>query len=150
MGAVHQLGPGGGAGDGRFFPYYNARCIPPLVHAAEVLDDRGLREAAERVLEFVEACRNPDGSWPQIVYRGGGRAEWPHWHAGVADILLAYRSLGRPIPEAALERLLESQHPSGAFPTAFGFGSQISQGRPRSRPNHRDVTPVAGWADKVF
>lgn len=149
-GAVHQYAPGAQQGDGRFFPYYNARCIPPLVMAAEVLAEARYLEAAKKILSLIEKMMQPDGSWPQIVYASGKQADWPRWLAGTADILLAYRALDKALPARALKRLLDSQSASGAFPTAHGFEQQIAQRLPDPTPHYRDVTPVVGWNDKVF
>lgn len=148
-GAIHQYAADTRRGDGRFFPYYAARCVPALVQASTLFHDLRYRRAAEQILAFLEATRAADGSWPQVVYRVG-RADWPRWLAGSADILLAYVSLSELLPEAALERLLESQHPNGSFPTAQGFSSQLGQGAPGPVPDYRDVTPVVGWNDKVL
>jgi hypothetical protein len=153
-GAIHQgiyLRQGNTwQGNGRFFPYYNARCIPPLVLAAQCFGKVQYLESAQAILAFIKKTMQPDGSWPQVVYTNGKRAVWPCWYAGVADILLAFVALGEPVPEVALERLLQSQLPSGAFPTAHGFSAQISQKLPLAEADYRDVTPVVGWNDKVF
>ena len=149
-GAVHQYAPNRGNGDGRFFPYYNARCIPPLVIAAELLDRPSYLETARDILGFIKMTMHEDGSWPQVLYGNGARAKWPRWVAGVADILLAYEYLAEPIPEVAFTRLLEHQLPTGGFPTAAGFGAQIGQGLAQSTPDYRDVVPVVGWNDKAL
>ncbi|MER3478955.1 MAG: hypothetical protein C4327_00305 [Meiothermus sp.] len=141
-GAIHQYGPTATRGDGRFFPYYQSRCIPPLVEGARVLGEPRYLEAARQILGFIERTREPDGGWPMILYQGGGRVERPRWIAANADVLLAYRALGEPPPEAALHRLLEAQLKSGGFPTAEGFGGD--------QPTPHDLIPVAGWNDKVF
>jgi uncharacterized protein YyaL (SSP411 family) len=121
-GATHQYGPTATQGDGRFFPYYQSRCIPPLVEGARVLGEPRYLEAARQILGFIERTRETDGGWPMILYRGGARVERPRWIAANADVLLAYRALGEPLPEAVLNRLLEAQLKSGGFPTAEGFG----------------------------
>lgn len=149
-GAVHQYGPRASRGDGRFFPYYNARCIPPLVEGAQILGDERYLDAALRILAFIERELADDGSWPQVVYASGARADWPRWCAGSGDVLLAFHVLHRRMPSVTLERLLACQRPSGAFPTAAGFGRRI---RPRLKsdlPDHRDAIPAAGWNDKAF
>jgi uncharacterized protein YyaL (SSP411 family) len=153
-GAIHQYAANAQRGDGRFFPYYNARCIPPLVMGAQVLAENRYQEAAELTLSFLDATMNPDGSWPQIVYEGGARANWARWFAGTADTLLAYHALGKPLPAGALARVLSAQLASGGFMTAEGFASQISQRdisqRANAALNYRDVMPVVGWNDKVL
>jgi hypothetical protein len=141
-GATHQYGPTATQGDGRFFPYYQSRCIPPLVEGARVLGEPRYLEAARQILGFIERTRETDGGWPMILYRGGARVERPRWIAANADVLLAYRALGEPLPEAVLNRLLEAQLKSGGFPTAHGFGGD--------RPSPHDLIPVVGWNDKVF
>lgn len=143
-GAVHQYAPGGLGGDGRFFPYYNARCIPPLLRAAEVLGDDSYRHAALAIIEFLDATMHADGSWPQIVYARGRVADGPRWMAGVADILRSYWLTGAAVPRRALERLLQGQLASGAFATADGFGGMAEM------PDWHDLVPVAGWNDKAF
>ena len=148
-GAVHQYAPGGAAGDGRFFPYYNARCVPALVLGADVLGDERYLDAARGIRSFIDRTMHHDGSWPQIVYANGRRAAWPRWLAGTADILLAYGSLGEAMPDVALRRLLDSQLPSGGFRTATGFQAQIRQAAP-SASDYRDVVPVVGWNDKAL
>lgn len=150
QGAIHQYAPDVGRGDGRFFPFYNARCVPPLLLGARLLEDSRFEDAAFSTLDFLRRTMTPAGSWPQIVYESSGRADWPQWFAGGADILFAFLALNVPLPKTALGRLLASQLPSGAFPTAHGFSSQISQRSPGKLPNHRDITPVVGWNDKVF
>jgi hypothetical protein len=150
-GAIHQYAPGAGKGDGRFFPYYAARCVPPLLQAYETFADTRYLEAARLTLEFLKRSMAKDGSWPQIIYDNSKQASWPRWCAGVADILLAFKVLNEPIPNVALERILASQLKSGGFPTAYGFASQVSQREPKSSvPDYRDVTPVVGWNDKLF
>jgi hypothetical protein len=149
-GAIHQYAPGAGPGDGRFFPYYAARCVPPLLQGYEVFADSRYLEAARLTLEFIKNSMADDGSWPQIIYDSGQPASWPRWLAGAADILLAFRVLNEALPEVALERILSSQLKSGGFPTAYGFASQISQRVPGELADYRDVTPVVGWNDKLF
>jgi hypothetical protein len=149
-GAVHQYAPDGVRGDDRFFPYYNARCVPPLLEAAATLGDDRYRTAAEGVLDFLARTVTPEGAWPQIVYRQGRPMSWPRWLAGAGDILLAFHAADRPLPAGSLERLLASQLPSGGFPTGEGFTSQRSQARPTDPPDFRDLVPVAGWNDKTF
>lgn len=141
-GATHQYGPAATRGDGRFFPYYQSRCIPPLVEGARLLGDPRYLEAARQIFGFIERTREPDGGWPMILYTQAERIRRPRWIAANADVLLAYRALGEPLPKRVLERLLEAQLPSGGFPTAEGFGGE--------KPAPHDLIPVAGWNDKVF
>lgn len=144
-GAIHQYAPDAAKGDGRFFPYYNARCVPALLKGAAVFGEPRFREAADAVGNFLDRTKNADGSWPQIVYASGRRAEFPRWVAGSADILRAYRLLGVEPPGESLERLLTAQLESGAFPTAEGFG-----GNRKGDPDWHDLVPVTGWNDKVL
>ncbi len=143
-GAVHQYAPGAGAGDGRLFPYYNARCVAPLLKAAEFFGSHRYADAARRIMEFLTRDVNPDGSWPQIIYRSGRRAEGPRWVAGAGDILRSYYLCKLPPPVGALERFLGAQLESGAFPTAEGFGTD------GPLADWHDLVPVVGWNDKAF
>jgi len=150
-GTIHQYAANAQDGDGRFFPYYNARCVPPLVMAAEVFADEQYTQAAQGVLEFLTRTMQEDGAWSQIIYTGGSHARWARWYAGTADTLLAYHAAAEPIPEVALRRLLDAQLASGGFMTAEGFAAQISQRHQAgARLNHRDIMPVVGWNDKVL
>jgi hypothetical protein len=149
-GAVHQWAPGAAYGDGRFFPYYNARCVPALIRGAEVFGWDRYREAAFAILDFLDGTLHGDGSWPHVVYQSGHRCEFPHWVAPTADILFAYYSAGVPIPDAALERLWQGQLASGGFKTADGFNRRFHRGPGLGLPDFRDVTPVVGWNDKVL
>ena len=149
-GAVHQYAPGCETGDDRFFPYYAARCVPPLAKAAQVFGNDRYAAAASAVLGFLAGTMAEDGSWPQVVYRDGRRAAWPRWYAGVADILLAFHTMAKPPPAAALERLLNSQLASGAFRTATGFASRATQRPPSGVDDVRDALTVVGWNDKTL
>ncbi len=148
-GAVHQYGPGAGAGDGRFFPYYNARCLPPLRLGAEVLAAPRYAAAAEGIAGFLERSMDPDGLWPQVLYAGGTRAVQPRWVAGMGDVLRALRAAGRPVPRAALQRLLAGQLPSGGLRSAEGFARPFAATGGKV-PDWRDLLPVAGWNDKAL
>ena len=172
QGAVHQFAPECMAGDGRFFPYYNARCIPGLLAGAQTFGESRFAEAAAEILRFLQRTMYTDGSWPQIIYADGSRAEWPRWLAGSADILWGFHLLRHRLPEVALDRLLNSQLPSGGFATGEGFAlrpeirrtiramkkspCQVRKTAGLARcgapyvPDFRDLTPVVGWNDKVF
>jgi hypothetical protein len=63
-------------------------------------------------------------------------------------LLMPYGCDADPAP--TLEWLLRGQEPSGAFRTARGFASQISQREPGPTPEFRDLLPVCGWNDKAF
>lgn len=150
-GAVHQWARGRSfKGDGRFFPYYNARCIPALVEGAQILNKSHYRHAAEAIGDFLERVSNRDGSWPQVLYNTGRQIEYPHWISPSADILYAYLVLKRPLPPAAMNRLLQGQLPTGGFVTAEGFQHRYRRHVRHERPDYLDVTPVVGWNDKVL
>jgi hypothetical protein len=149
-GAVHQYGPGALSGDEKLFPFYNARCVPPLLRGAAATGARRYRDGALGIVSFLESAMRADGSWDQIVYRTGGRTASPRWLAGAADILRACACARKPVPELAMSRLLAAQLESGGFQTADGFarlGRRSGHGR---LPVFQDVLPVAGWNDKVF
>jgi hypothetical protein len=152
-GAIHQYGPDAGEGDGRFFPYYNARCIPGLLHATRALGDTRYQEAAQGVGAFVREVIEDD-HWPQIVYGNRRRARFPSWVAGSADVLRALALLGDDVmAHPALDRLLGAQLAHGGFPTAEGFSSRLAGQRGREKfpsADWLDVLPVCGWNDKVF
>ncbi len=150
MGAVHQYSSDNVTGDGRLFPYYNARCIDPLLTAARVFRDSAYRHAAWDIMNFLDNTLQEDGSWPQIVYVSGRRTDFPRWLAGSADILRAYHLMGKVLPERSMARLLNSQLPSGGFPTAVGFRRKTHALAPLEPPDYRDLTPVVGWNDKVL
>ncbi len=149
-GAVHQWAQGRLRGDGRFFPYYNARCIPALVEGARLLANPQYRQAAEAIGDFLEKVRNSDGSWPQLLYENGRRIEYPHWMSPLADILYAYLVLERPLPPGGLDVLLAGQLPTGGFITAEGFRRRYRPSARLDHPDYLDVTPVVGWNDKAF
>ncbi len=136
-----------------YFPYYCARCVPGLLAAAQYLDDDSFFDAALAAITFVLRWRDPDGAFPQVVYPDGRVNRYPRWIAGIAAVLRAldaFRPHGLNLPaEPSLRWLLAGQLPSGAFATAEGFGSRLSQRRP-STPDFQDLLPVCGWADKAF
>lgn len=152
-GAIYQYSQNGRF-VARFFPYYIARCVPGLVAGYEWTGDERYLDAARRAMNFVLRWRYEDGSFPQVVYPGGRVNRYPQWVAGVGDILRSMALLNSygladdPIP--TLEWLLAGQEPTGAFCTARGFASQISQRPPGALPEFRDLLPVVGWNDKAF
>jgi hypothetical protein len=137
-----------------YFPYYNARCVPGLLRAAEVLDEPRYAEAACAAMQFVWRWRDPDGLFPQVVYAGGRINRHPRWIAALGDVLRAaelVQPLGCALDLApTCERLLAAQRPTGAFPTAEGFAAQVSQRRRDEPPDFRDLLGVCGWNDKAF
>lgn len=138
----------------KFFPYYIARCVPGLMAGHAWSDDERYVDAAGRALAFVLRQRDEDGGFPQVVYSGGRVNRYPRWVAAAGDILRAMALL-EPFgfdadPQPTLEWLLQGQEPTGAFRTAQGFASQVSQREPGHLPDFRDLLPVCGWADKAF
>ena len=150
QGAIHQYAPDNQHGDGRLFPFYNARCVEPLGVASHVFNDPRYLAAAHEVLKFLRYTMTSDGQWPQICYLSGQSAAYPRWIAGSAEILYAFHTLGEPLPTGPLDQLLTSQLPSGGFPTAIGFARKTRRRAPLDPPDYRDVTPVTGWNDKVL
>ena len=149
-GAIHQYAPDTEHGDERFFPFYNARCVEPLIVAAEVFGHEQYLEAAHDIIRFLQRSMTPEGQWPQICYLSGQRAEYPRWIAGTADILHAFHVMQDSLPQQGLKRLLDSQLPSGGFPTGIGFARKTNRYAPLDPPDYRDITPVTGWNDKVL
>lgn len=138
----------------KYFPYYNARCVPALTRGYQTLGWAACLDAAHAAMAFVLRWRDGDGGFPQVVYPGGRVNRYPRWVAATGDILGAMACLQpfglEPAPEPTLGWLLDGQLPSGAVRTAEGFASQVSQGRPPSVPDWRDLLPVVGWCDKAF
>jgi hypothetical protein len=139
--------------DGRYFPFYIARCIAALVQGAALFGDERYQHAARAVVAFLRRSRLPDGSFPQVIYANGRANRYPQWIAGVADILRALDLVddgrGDARWEATLNWLMAGlQGPSPR--TARGFSAQVSQAGPPALPDFRDVLGVAGWADKAF
>ena len=149
-GAIHQYAADNRHGDGRLFPFYNARCVEPLVVASRVFEETKYLAAAEKIMGFLEHTMTPEGLWPQICYLSGKRAEYPRWIAGTADILYAFHVMGRSVPAISMERLLTSQLPAGGFPTGVGFSRKAHSRASLIPPDYRDMTPVTGWNDKVL
>lgn len=153
-GAIHQLATGGADvahGDGKFFPLYVARCVPPLLAVgAETGDDRFV-DAAVRAGEFLERVEREDGSFPQVLYRTGHRNVHPQWVAGVGDVLRAYDGLTEQgcdfDTQPTKDWLLSGFDDCGAFRTARGFGRVVGRGEGDTL---RDVLHVVGWNDKAF
>ncbi len=138
----------------KYFPYYNARCVPGLVQAYDHLGDTRYVEAALKAMEFVARHRDPLGRFPQVLYANGTVNRFPQWIAACGDILRAadlLRPYGLDFPaEPTLQWMLNAQLPNGAFAVASGFASQISQVEPGCTPDARDLMPVVGWNDKIF
>jgi hypothetical protein len=141
-------------GVGRFFPFYVARCVPGLVEAAAMLGDQRYLDAAMSAIRFVLRWQDADGGFPQVLYADGRINRYPRWIAGVGDVVRAIELL-RPHglgadSERALGWLLLGQTSIGAFESAAGFGSQVTQRVPDAVRDARDYLPVVGWNDKTF
>nr|MBC7245832.1 hypothetical protein [Chloroflexota bacterium] len=152
-GAIYQYGQNGKPVP-KFFPYYIARCVPGLVVGYEWTRDERYLDAAWRAMAFVLRWRYDDGSFPQVIYSGGRVNRYPQWIAAVGDILRAMALLQAygfdADPQPTRLWLLQGQQPSGAFRTAWGFASQITQRPSGPLPEFRDLLPVCGWNDKAF
>lgn len=139
--------------DGRYFPFYIARCVPALLQGATHFDEERYQVAAQAAVAFLLHHQLADGSFPQVVYANGRTNRYPQWIAGVGDILRAMDLVGAPEGDVArkvtLNWLLAGLQ--GSSPrTAHGFGAQISQAKPPALPDFRDMMAVVGWADKAF
>jgi len=139
--------------DGRYFPFYIARCIPALTQGAAFFGDERYEDAARAAAAFLLRHRLPDGSFPQVIYGNGRANRYPQWVAGSADILRALDLVGdggaNGSREATLNWLLAGLQ--GPTPrTAHGFAAQVSQATPPALPDFRDLLGVVGWADKAF
>ncbi len=147
-------------GQGKYFPFYIARCVPALLQVGRISGDGRFTQAAERALQFILAHQRADGSFPQVVYAGGRCADYPTWVAGLADILRVLREAQAQWPNwtelAVAEQqgcayLLAGQLPSGGFRSGYGFAAQVSQQQRDIRGDDlRDLLPVCGWNDKAF
>ncbi len=80
-------------------------------------------------------------------HRGHALAPLP---SEAGDILLAFLAAEEPLPEPALQRLLDGQLASGGFVSGAGFAAQRSQRPSTGPPDFRDLLPVSGWNDKTF
>jgi len=153
-GAIHQLATptdDGIEGDGKFFPIYIARCVPPFLQADVYADDGRFQEMAFEAGRFLKRVAERDGSYPAVVYRGGQRNRYPKWIAGLGDVLRAFDALdrfGHTFETWRTEQVLfDGFDDCGAFRTANGFGRihDVEVG-----PSFRDVLHVVGWNDKAF
>ena len=138
----------------KYFPYYIARCIPALLEGARRFGDGHYLEAALRAGVFLQRARDPDGGFPQVVYPHGRSNRYPRWIAALGDVLRAFellRPCGLSIDlEPTRTLLVDGQLPSGAFKTAVGFTSKVSQRQSAGPGDMRDYLPVVGWNDKAF
>lgn len=152
-GAIDQNSLAGRMGH-RYFPFYNARCVPALLKGYEYTGDERYRDAAWRVVSFIQGTRLADGSFPQVVYGNGKVNRYPMWIAGAGDILRAMRLASISgmgvLDEDTLDWMLSGQDESGGIRTAFGFSAQVDQRSCGEAPEFRDLLPVCGWVDKAF
>ena len=152
-GAIHQMSApeSGNSGDGKFFPLYIARCIPPLLAVGEATGAKRFTKAAVQAGEFLTTVEHEDGGFPQVVYASGDLNTYPRWIAGLGDVLRAYDVLntrGYSFETDAVEtRLRAGYDECGAFRTAEGFGRLAGR---TERQVFEDVLHVVGWNDKAF
>lgn len=148
----------------KYFPIYNARCIPALLKGYRWTGDEGYAECALGVMHFIARWVQVDGSIPTVIYPGARAGTAPSWIAPLGDVLRAADELA-PLGfsadlSATRARLLAGQDVSGGIQTARGFADQVGRARASGRtiaggrtpalPDVRDVLHVAGWCDKAF
>ncbi len=137
----------------KYFPIYNARCVPALVAAYTWTKSERYLDAARRIMLFVERWALADGSLPTVVYANSRSSRFPAWFAALGDVLRAVDLLRPYAGEVRLGAteayMLSGQDTSGGLQTATGFGGQAS-GRPDWLPDARDLLHVVGWCDKAF
>lgn len=153
-GAIPQALIGSVANE-RYFPYYIARCIPALLQGYQISGTSRYLQSAQAAMRFILRYQQPDGAFPQVVYRHGTRINhYPQWIAGVGDILRAMTLLKSFVDPAQIESsltwLLNGQQANGSIRTARGFASQVNQRAPVPLPDFRDLLGVCGWTDKAF
>ena len=143
----------------KYFPIYNARCIPALLQGYRWTGDERYAECALRAMAFIVRWARPDGSLPTVIYPDARINASPSWVAPLGDVLRAADELA-PLGftadlSATWERLLAGQDESGGIQTAQGFarqggGPRAGVSAPLTRPDVRDVLHVVGWCDKAF
>ena len=135
-----------------YFPLYIARCITPLLHLFNMVGDPRLRDAALSAARFLERMREPDGSFPQVLYGDGTVNRRPRWIAGAGDIIrafLAANEYGANIDvQPTVGWVLGGVRRDGHVATAEGFGKIIPLLSRRDR--FADEIGVVGWCDKAF
>ena len=135
-----------------YFPLYIARCIPPLLAASGLTGDPQERSGALRAVRFLERVRDPDGGFPQVIYRKGKMNRYPRWIAGAGDIVRAFVTANEygaevdPIP--TINWILSGVRLDGHIATASGFRRVVPWVSRRDR--HADEIGVVGWCDKAF
>lgn len=137
----------------KYFPIYNARCIPALVMGYNFTKKERYLASAIEILDFISRWLNSDGTIPTVIYANGRISSYPLWISPLGDIL---RAAAEFIPfgikigmDGVLARILAGQDNSGGIQTATGFASQAG-GRLPTLPDVRDILHVAGWCDKAF
>jgi hypothetical protein len=141
--------------EGRYFPYYAARCVPALLAVYRYGGKQIYLDAAVGATDFVLRCQLPDGSFPQVLYATMRQTVEPRWIAACGDILRS-ASLLAPYgyPAAKFEQteawLLTGVLPSGGIRTASGFAALETFHPQDGLPEMRDLLPVCGWVDKAF
>ncbi len=135
-----------------YFPLYIGRCIPPLLQLFEVTSDPRFRDGALAAARFLERAREPDGGFPQVLYRNGKRNRCPRWIAGSGDLVRALHevnSYGAEIEvDSTVGWLLRGVRSDGHIATAKGFGRIVPLISRRDRS--ADELGVVGWCDKAF
>lgn len=137
----------------KYFPIYNARCIPALVKGYNFTKKERYLASAIEILNFISRWLNSDGTIPTVIYANGRISSYPLWISPLGDILRAAAELipfGVKVSMAGtLVRILAGQDNSGGIQTATGFASQAG-GRLPTLPDVRDILHVVGWCDKAF
>lgn len=135
-----------------YFPLYIARIIPPILRLSQRTGDPCLHRAALAAARFLECIREPDGSFPQVIYGNGKRNRQPRWIAGSGDILRAFIHANLHGAEIdlrpSIDWLLRGVRPDGHIATAEGFGRIVPLVSRRDR--FADELGVVGWCDKAF
>lgn len=137
----------------KYFPVYNARCVPAFLRGYHWTNQEPYADAALRVMGFLRRWMFPDGSFPAVIYPNRKVNRYPLWVAPLGDILHAANGcLSYGFKEdfsETVQWVLSGQDETGGIQTARGFGAQAG-GTPGPLPDVRDVLHVAGWCDKVF
>ena len=137
----------------KYFPIYNARCVPAILRGYQWTKDELYFQSALRTMQFITRWVYEDGSFPTVIYANQQVNRYPSWVAPLGDILYAADKL-RPYGfnadlSSTKHRLLAGQDASGGIQTASGFAA-AANGRQGSVLDLRDVLHVAGWCDKAF
>lgn len=152
-GTVHR-----GVGPSKLaIPIYTARAMNGLLSLYEKDPRPIIKEAVLRSVPFFSRTIGKHGAvWG--IYGDGRIARFPEMIAGAGDILrflwrvhnMGWDTSASSIMNNLRDLLLESQHPSGGFPTGYGFSMKGLGGKRPGGIDVRDILPVAGWVDKAF